>query len=551
MSVADWALMPVNVPRAVIDGRSVPSLCSILRTGHCRGAPRKVHDLMLVNVHALTSHNYRLCSSSMSLCSNTFRALSRSRVPPSKTLLPFLYQTVTIQQWHLTRRPTACRNISSRSNKEDDIPFENGESDLPPAIDNARKTTMTNIERAAFEKLYKTFNTQGKGRARDGNGDYEEMDQVADEYYEDEEESSGKSLDEIFDTVLQGTPRSQATQRDNRKLRTAKIPGDASHAANMPSTPEVDTLHGEKKRNAKAERDKIKKLRMEERERVDTLLKSAHTDRKVWEILEREVFDQLRKLDLDGPTATKKERTKINTPKSKSKTNSSPISDKRNLFPNYPHYLHTALFTLRAQFPASQLPLTLLPTIKAIGRSSYALGATTVLYKQLIRTAWLQQSSYTLIDTLLTDMESNAVEFDAGILEVLNSVIRDNDLARAGQFGRETQMVYGMEQWVEGIGRVVEWRDVVAKRLGVNKDEPVAHRAPEKMRREVGGGGARDARDWILVEGTNGVGRSVRKTGDAIPIVRKESTVAGNTELDGGVQEEGEETDGQAEKFIL
>jgi hypothetical protein len=425
----------------------------------------------------------------MSLCSHTIRAISRSQASKSKTLLPFLYQTATIQQWKPATRPIARRNITSRSKPGDDIPFEDTDGKLPPTLEeaqSARKTTITDTERAAFEKLYKTFNTQGQGRPKGKSGEHEELDQVADEYYEDDEDSSSSSLDKIFDDVLQGSPRMQNAQRNNRNLeyRTSNVEGFS--AGKEAQAPVSDTLHNKKKLAAKVEKEKIRKLRMEERERVDKLLKSAQTDRQLWQILEREVFDQLRKLDLDETNSSKKERSKANTPKIKSKSAANSIVDTRVLFPNYPHHLLTAVSTLRTHFPASPLALTILPTIKSLGRSSYALGATPKLYKYLLRTAWIQQSSYAMMDTLLTDMETNIVEFDAEILEVLDAVIKEHDTAKNGQLGREMQMVYGMEMWMEGIKKVKVWRDLVASRLGVQDDVVPERfvRRPERLMRE-------------------------------------------------------------------
>jgi hypothetical protein len=420
----------------------------------------------------------------MSLCSPSIRAISRSR---PKTLLPFLYQTATIQHWKPATRPHARCNISSRSRPTDDIPFEDADGNLPPALEeaqSARKTTITDVERAAFEKLYKTFNTQGQGRQKNKSIGHEEQDQIADEYYEDDEDLSSGALDKMFDAVLQGSPRSQVVQRGvmNSQPRTSNSggvsPGKETQAL------DADTPRNKKMLATKAEKERFKKLRLEERERVDNLLKSAQSDRELWRILEQEVFDQLRKLNLDETDLSKKDSSKPNVTKFKPKPPTNSTVDTRILFPNYPHHLLTALVTLRTNFPGSPLALTILPTIKAIGRSSYALGATPKLYKHLLRTAWLQQSSYTMIDTLLTDMESNIVEFDLDILEVLDAVIKEHETATSGRLGREMQMVYGMDMWMEGIRKIKVWRGVVADRLGVQeKEDNIQERAVRQFER--------------------------------------------------------------------
>ncbi|OAL01363.1 hypothetical protein IQ06DRAFT_293455 [Phaeosphaeriaceae sp. SRC1lsM3a] len=450
----------------------------------------------------------------MSLCSQTIRAISRSRGPRPNTLLPFLYQTATIQQWKSATRPHARRNVYSRAKPADEIPFEDADGNLPPAVEEAqptRKTTITDTERAAFEKLYKTFKARDHGGKE--KGEHEELDQIADEYYEDDEEQKHTPLDKVFEELLYGKAQSKPGEVDRLKLAAKSVA--FKNAATVPITG-AESPQKKKQLAAKAEKERIKKFRYEERERIDRLLKNASTDRELWQILDREVFEQLRKLHLDEPSTSQKakDRSKpLSNDPSKARTKRpapppkslSATPEAQTLFANYPHHLVTALHALRIHFPRSPLPHSLLPTIKALGRSSYALGATTQLYKHLIRTAWVQHSSYSLIDKLLSDMEANIVEFDMGILEVLDGVIREYDLARAGRLGRELLMVSGMETWGEGIEKMREWRGVVAGRLGVREEKVVGVRRPLREAR-VGdrsekGSGRENRRNRVRDEG--------------------------------------------------
>lgn len=212
----------------------------------------------------------------MSLCSHTVRAISRSRVAKSNTLLPFLYQTATIQQWQPATRPIARRTIASQSKPRndwpvvEDVPFEDAEGNLPPTMEeaeSARKTTMTDTERAAFEKLYKTFNAQGQ-RQNAEDGEHEELDQIADEYYEDDENDASASLEKVFDDVLYRSPRLLQTQRNGKNMTHTPRPSEVS-------TDTPDTPQNKKKLAAKVESERIRKLRIEERERIDKLMKGA------------------------------------------------------------------------------------------------------------------------------------------------------------------------------------------------------------------------------------------------------------------------------------
>ena len=423
----------------------------------------------------------------MSVCSNTLRAYSRSRLPPSKTLLPFLYQTPTIQQWQPATRPIARRTITSRSrrNNGDSIPFNHGNADipfedgnLPPPINQEppRQTTITGSERAAFQKLYKKFNNDGQQKKDKNN--IEEVDQVADEYYEEDEETSKPSLDQVFDEVLKGEPRTRMSRtRAQRQKTTGNEAGQDERIAKLE---ELDKVQGSSKMGTKADTAKFREMRLGERERIDKLIRNAPTDRALWQVLESMVFEKVRSLDLDNTnpdTSSKDQALKPSTaPKKASKSNHKlkpdpPTVNARILFQNYPHHLITALYTLRTEFPSSTLPFAILPTIKSLGRSAHALGATPILYKHLIRTAWIQQASYTSVDTLLTEMDDTAIEFDADVLALLDGIIKEHNAAKNGLLGREMQMVYGMEMWLEGIKKIKDWKNVLAQRLGIASHE--------------------------------------------------------------------------------
>ncbi|KAF2240817.1 hypothetical protein BU26DRAFT_525724 [Trematosphaeria pertusa] len=425
----------------------------------------------------------------MSVCSTGVRALSRSRITPSKTLAPFLYQTATILQWKPIAQPIARRAASSRSNPEDDIPFEDGV--LPPAedeVNTARKSTITGSERAAFEKLYKKFNAP-PGRPKQARDD--DTDQIADEYYEDDDDDpSSSTLDAVFDAVLSGKQTPRTPKPKAWKPRKTE---DLATLAKEILRPETEKARDRPKREAAAKAQKIRRIQDEERERVKGLLEGAQTDRELWEVLEREVFGVIKSLDLDGTRkaeASKKGKGKQkdtpaqppSLPELDAAAPRFPTSPTDNIykppkrdttrhdpsivFPNFPHHLIVAAKTLRTDFPASPLPLSIIPTLKSLGRSSYALGATTSLYKILLRTAWLQHHSYTQVCSLLQDMDNGGIECDYGILNLLDEIISEYRVARSGKLGRGMQVVLGMEQFEEGIKRLRVWRDMIARRLG-------------------------------------------------------------------------------------
>lgn len=402
----------------------------------------------------------------MSICSNATRTLSRCRVPTG-TLLPFLYQTTTIQRWTFVVRPARRRHVNSRSKYADDIPFE--DDSLPSSIeqDSAQQTTITGSERAAFQKLYRKFSARLP--AVEGQDIVEPDDELSGQQYSCASNSHSAQLDKVFDEAMKGGLRSRTSEE---VMQRPKVPAKYSEqvdGCNIANVGLESTRHRRQKAKVVAT-----KLKQAEKDRVDKLLQGAQTDQELWQVLHREVLDKVRKLDLDAPPV----QPQLQDIRSLSEPMA---SNARIVFQNYPHHLVTAVSVLRNLFPSSPLPSSILPTIKSLGRSSYALGATTLLYRHLIRAAWVQQASYDDIDMLLTDMNHGAIEYDADILALLDSIIKEYEVARIGHVGREMQLVSAMGRSSEGIKKVRQWRAIVADRLGiVSKEMRLPLRAVKK-----------------------------------------------------------------------
>lgn len=406
----------------------------------------------------------------MSVCLCSFRALSRSRTSSSKTLAPFLYQTATIQQHNpISRRHTSNPSRSGRPGY--DVPFEGEE--LPPTVDEAkvqRSTTITGSERAAFEKLYK--NTK---RAEEQGLNEHELDQIADEYYEDDDDSSkdkpSESLDSLFDAVLSGTMTKPSHPFTPARARRQGSSIDLETLAKDVLAPEADQQKRRRKEEAMQKQDRIKKLRLSEKKRIRALFDAAPTDQALWAVLEKEVFSVIRGMDLENGSGM------INL-KSKSKLKSLPKlslfrhrgelspGDPAVVYYNYSSHLIAAASTLRRNFPASPLMFNILPTVKNLGRSSYALGASTGLYMVLIGTAFHQNNSYPQICSLLQDMENGGIEYDFGVLAFVDKILSTHMGADRGHYGRSLQAVVKLELYREGAQKLRSWRAAIAKRLG-------------------------------------------------------------------------------------
>ncbi|KAF1967515.1 hypothetical protein BU23DRAFT_559306 [Bimuria novae-zelandiae CBS 107.79] len=410
----------------------------------------------------------------MSACLCSFRALSRSRTPNPKTLTPFLYQTATIQQRNHVSRPNASTR-SRPSRTEYHVPFEGEE--LPPMVDEAtsgRQTTITGSERAAFEKLYKKFNKP----QQQGWGEHE-LDQIADEYYEEDDDDakdkSGASIDSLFDAVMSGkTPARAPAPR--RRAADKKKSMDMQTLAWQILHPEEEEKKKKLKEEAAKKQAHIKELRTLERERVGSLLNAAPTDQALWAVLEREVLSVIRGMDLDAPSASGSFDRRLK-PKGMDKNRSKAASsgtkgadlsptDPTIVFPNYPKLLLSATHFFRTKFPASPLVFNILPAIKEIGRSSYALGASTTLYNTMIRAAFRQNHSYAQVCSLLQDMDNGGIEYDWPVAKLLEEILETHRSAETGKFGKGMQAVMKLDAINEDVEKLRAWHMAVKKRVG-------------------------------------------------------------------------------------
>ncbi|EXJ60352.1 hypothetical protein A1O7_04504 [Cladophialophora yegresii CBS 114405] len=154
----------------------------------------------------------------------------------------------------------------------------------------------------------------------------------------------------------------------------------------------------------------------------------------------------------------------------------------------YPAALLLALRLYITQFPSSPYAFLLLPRIRALGTTSYVLGASPQFYNSLMSLVWLVRSSLREVDGLLGEMERGGVEMDEGTYAVLGAIeeARTADLEREKRAGRDdiegtTTRVgadadpsRGAAWWKRQeqmlfFPRVLDWLDVIAGRLAAKE----------------------------------------------------------------------------------
>lgn len=143
----------------------------------------------------------------------------------------------------------------------------------------------------------------------------------------------------------------------------------------------------------------------------------------------------------------------------------------------YPAVLLLALRLLTKHYPVSTLTHALLPYIRSLGAPSYILGTNTYFYNTVILLRWNVYSSLQEIDTLLSEMQQGAVEFDRSTARVLADIaeerwqdLNQHESNTETKNFEESVGARGAAWWTqprqeEWWPRIEEWRSTVNRHL--------------------------------------------------------------------------------------
>ncbi|KAI9871982.1 MAG: hypothetical protein M1830_002189 [Pleopsidium flavum] len=448
----------------------------------------------------------------------------------SSTLLPFLYQTQTLQRLSLSKDRhlhqqfqgnTVHRALATSSTKtasRDYIPFGNSKThdgrrkrqtpkffedrldEAGPDLDEPRQprdSTITSSEHAVFTRIFDKMVSASADPVLDSEDD----DYI---FPEDQREpDSNENLNSIL-VSASAAAKNRAERKEkrdayqsleeHRKYFISRYPPPLREAAakasgilarqeaalriQQPSSSEGADIFGRM----------IREERRRELVRVEGLLRGAETDFQLWDVLEKEVFSMIKKIDGDA-TFSNKPKTVLKAKRGRPKkitegaqpvlasvpaeaTTDAEVVAKQAVVPalaivgpNYPSHCLLALRLLHEQFPSSPLALSLLPTIKRLGPTSYVLGASTALYNELLSVQWDVYGDMRAMANLLTEMQEQGLEFDERTESVLEQPAWEREAVRSGERESSLRALWEMEEMKGGFARLQALRKVVRKRL--------------------------------------------------------------------------------------
>lgn len=452
---------------------------------------------------------------------------SRCLSIPSSTLLPFLYQTPTLQHYvygqsqrniQPARRSQRRFSVTAHRRADHDaIPFERppdstldttDSSSFNPALRSLSKftksqdTTITNSEKAVFDRIFKDI---ASASAVQRDESQNEADPEVGAYFED--------LDQIFDDAISSHERMEAaevrasTEQFNypRHPLLENMPGLGSLSQQLP--PPKDW--GRPGRIGSELISDLSTAHHQHRAKVFGMFEAAQTDVEVWRVLETEVFALVHELDarmkeLGKAAKNKKSKsTKAGLPSSRAppkvgrpskKSLLAAELDEANspkalpptvllsiLTKEYPLYLVACCRLLRRSFPLSPYPLAILSHVKRLGSLSYVLGASANLYNETLYLLWVTKNDLHGMADLLQEMRNQGVESNDVTVAFLKAVQRRRRYELSGQNGVWRQKWWGMGPVEEGWGRLYEGIEVVMQE---QRERNVS--AAEEVRNERG-----------------------------------------------------------------
>jgi len=450
--------------------------------------------------------------------------ISQSFSTPLSILLPFLYQTRTLQHYGYGQSPRSTQPgrrsqrqfsvTAHRGADHDAIPFERS-PDSPPyttdsnslnptlqslsKITKSRNTTITNSEKAVFDRIFRDI-ASASAVQRDEPQD--DADSAVGAYFED--------LDEIFDDAISSHERMEAAGvrafiEQPSYPRHPLLEGMSGFGSLSQQLPQPKDWGRPGTIGSESISD-LSTAHLQHRTKVFGLFKAAQTDVEVWRVLETEVFALVHELDArmkehEKAAKAKKSKStnaglpsspapKVGRPSKKSlaAAKSSEENTPKALGPTvllsiltkeYPLYLVACCRLLRRSFPLSPYPLAILSHVKRLGPLSYVLGVSANLYNETLYLLWATKNDLHGMADLLQEMRNQGVESNNVTVAFLKAVRRRRRYELSGKNGVWRQKWWGMGPVEEGWGRLHESMEVVLQ----EQRERIA-RAAEKLREE-------------------------------------------------------------------
>lgn len=393
----------------------------------------------------------------------------------SSTLLPFLYQTRTLQRSASRVTVSFARAAHSGAHRksparDNSIPFEWDSDSQHDELGNdlGQPSTITPSEAEVFKGI---FDEIAQGKLPQTKKRPPTVDDDDAPTSDDSKTASESNKPQAANQQPKGMARSiveQARVTEFRERFLRRYPKSLQNAAQValglyelePGAPGQSQMMELDEADEKkwAERARFDRVKAAERERVEDLMRGCNSDAALWKVMEREVFSLPEKLGIaqqaakSKPRQTKKRGKKASAAPADelslggaSRSEETPDEARRVMDvhgPLYSHFLNVGLAMLDTAFARpSPLAFQILPRIKRLGLPSYVLGASTPFYARLARMHWARFGDAGSALDLLREMGSAGLYADEGVRDLLVEI---RDHLHGCTWGAQGPFVMGM-----------------------------------------------------------------------------------------------------------
>ena len=378
----------------------------------------------------------------------------------SPTLLPFLYQTRTLQRFvqakgvvQLARYAHTASRGKGRPQQDNSIPFEwdhdTQYEELGDAVPQTSTITPSEAEifKGIFDEISQGRMPSGKKRSAPSQG---VSGLLSESTPQDQAPGMARSIVEqarvmeFRDKILRRYPPSLRNAAQIA-LGLYELEPNSSTSSHMMELDEADQAKWE-------ERSRYERARVKERERVDALMQACRTDADLWRVMEQEVFSLPARLGIakgkgsKGKKLQKRSRSQETASASNNQDTQPGADDEKRVMdvhgPLYPHFINSGLELFETAFARpSEYAFQILPRIKDLGLPSYVLGVSTPFYARLARMHWNRFGDATAALDTVQEMSSAGLYADEAVHQLLVTI---RDHLHGCTWGAQGPFVMGM-----------------------------------------------------------------------------------------------------------
>jgi hypothetical protein len=310
-----------------------------------------------------------------------------------------------------------------RPQREEHVPFEHADQETTSIRERIAGSTITPSEKKAFQELL-SLPKHKKSKAGKGR----------------------RNMEDVIDQVV--------AQRKNRDL--------------VDSKPPMPTVLKQMQENLKNDRNARKRILLDQAvamdiKQVNEAFAAAQTDVELWQVLHDKVLSRVKSLGLDQPLQQSSKQKK-QIPKVEDSPWPGKLPDQLVIAESLPQHVVDCQHMLIYDFPATHLGVSLLPYLKSLGPTTFALAASTKLYNNHIR-ALRGGGNFPAIMHTLEEMDKEVYDFNDKTHDLVNWIYKRSFPAREGTYGVGVAALWNGERFRKAINATTRWNKLISERM--------------------------------------------------------------------------------------